>query len=53
MDMRKRVSADRKRWMKLYKYDFLDLANYSLVIDTTRLSPEQVVESIMEFVNDF
>ncbi len=51
-DMRKRVECNRKRWIKYYNYDFLDMSNYDLVIDTTNLTPEQIVDKILKFVEN-
>jgi len=51
-DMRQRVNCNRERWLKYYNYDFLDIKNYDLVVDTTKLKPEQIVGKILEFVKD-
>ena len=41
-----RMKRDRKRWFKYYHVDFLDLSHYDLVIDTTKIPPEEVVKRI-------
>ena len=48
--VRKRLEDNRKRWKKLYNVDYLDKGNYDLVIDTTDLTKEQVVEKIIGFI---
>jgi cytidylate kinase len=47
-DMRARESANAERWKRYYTYDYLDKKNYDLVIDTTRLAIEQVVQRILD-----
>jgi predicted cytidylate kinase len=42
-----RVAQNQARYEKWYQIDFLNLANYDVVIDTTHLTPEQVVEQIL------
>lgn len=48
----KRVETDRKRFLKYYKVDFLDLNNYDLVVDTTNISKKRVSDKIIEFVKN-
>ena len=45
-----REESDRKRYLKYYKTDCRDMKNYDLVIDTTRMKPEEVVDEIVRFV---
>jgi CMP/dCMP kinase len=52
-DMRQRVACNRERWLKFYSYDFLDMANYDLIIDTTKLTPVQVADHVQEYIKDF
>jgi predicted cytidylate kinase len=52
-DMRERIKTNRDRWMIYYNYDFMDMANYNLIIDTTNLKVEEVVAKILEFIRDF
>ena len=52
-DMRQRVQTNRERWINYYNHDFLDLSNYDFVIDTTKLTVEQVAGKILEFIKDF
>ena len=42
-----RKESENKRYMELYGADCTDLANFDLVIDTSLLTPEQVVEQII------
>ncbi|PIY60223.1 hypothetical protein COY95_02890 [Candidatus Woesearchaeota archaeon CG_4_10_14_0_8_um_filter_47_5] len=46
--LRRRLASDRKRYMKYYNRDCFDHANFDLVVDTTKLTPEQVVGRILE-----
>ena len=52
-DMRQRVATNRERWIKFYSYDFLDKSNYDLIIDTTKLTQEQVADQIIAYMKDF
>lgn len=45
--IRKRMKNDVARYRKYYKVDFLDESQYDIIIDTTNLTPDQVVERIM------
>lgn len=45
-DLDSRVKSDEKRYKAIYNVDFLNMDNYDLVIDTTKLSPAQVAEEI-------
>lgn len=51
-DMRQRVRDNRERWLKFYNYDFLDMSNYDIVIDTTKLTPSQVADNIIGYMKD-
>lgn len=44
--LEERLKEDRARYLKYYGIDYLDLGNYDLVIDTSRLTPEEIVEQI-------
>jgi cytidylate kinase len=43
-----RLASDQKRYQQYYQLDYLDRSNYDLVIDTTRLNPEQIVQRILD-----
>ncbi len=45
-----REASDQKRYKKYYNIDPFDPKNFDLVIDTTGLRPEQVVEKILRFI---
>jgi len=47
-DLRKRAKLNRGRWCRFYGYDYTDMKNYDLVIDTTKISPEEVVKLILK-----
>ncbi|MBI5369997.1 cytidylate kinase family protein [Candidatus Uhrbacteria bacterium] len=46
--VRARVASDQSRYQKYYGLDYLNQANYDLVIDTTHLSPEQIITQILD-----
>jgi cytidylate kinase len=46
----RREASEQQRYKKYYSIDPLDKKNYDLVIDTTNLTPDQVVNKITEFV---
>ncbi|MEK9157067.1 MAG: cytidylate kinase family protein [Patescibacteria group bacterium] len=50
-NLAKRVLQNQERYKKWYQVDFLDTSHYDLVIDTSALSPEQVVERITAFIS--
>ncbi len=49
--IKKRMESERRRYKKYYSIDIDDEANYDLVIDTTSLKPEKIVERILEKIN--
>ena len=48
--IRKREESEKKRYLKYYNVNYLDKKLYNLKIDTTKLTPNQVVDKIMDFV---
>ena len=46
----KREEEDTKRYKKLYGVDHRDESQYDIVIDTSNLTPEQVLEKISSFI---
>ncbi len=50
ISIKKREESEKKRYKKYYGVDYTDKKLYNFVIDTTKLTPEEVVEKIMEFV---
>jgi CMP/dCMP kinase len=53
LGMRERVENNRQRWIKLYNYDFLEMAQYDLIIDTTKITIDQVAEKVVNYIKDF
>jgi CMP/dCMP kinase len=53
--LRHRVDQDLKRYEKYYgrQADYLDKKNYNLVLNTTKLNPQQTIQKILEFVKKF
>lgn len=49
-NIKRREESEKKRYKKYYGVDYLDKKLYNYVIDTTRLTPDGVVEKIMDFV---
>ncbi|MEM4282684.1 MAG: cytidylate kinase family protein [Candidatus Woesearchaeota archaeon] len=49
-NIKKRTASERARYKKLYSIDFTDESNYDLVIDTSHLSPAQVLKRVMRFL---
>ena len=48
--IRKREESEKKRYKKYYGVDYLDRKMYNYIIDTTKMTPSQVVGKIMKFV---
>ena len=46
-----RLETSRQQFNKLYKINFLDQKHYDLIIDTTSLTADEVVEQIKELIN--
>ncbi len=49
-NLKERMESDEKRYMKYYGFQCYDKKNYDHIIDTTKLTPEQVVEKILSFI---
>jgi CMP/dCMP kinase len=47
-----RVENERERYLRYFGCDCHDKNNFDLVVDTTSISPEQVVERIISFIKD-
>lgn len=45
-EMRRREESERTRYLRFYGFDINDLGVYDLVLDTTRLSREAVVDEV-------
>lgn len=48
--LKERIASDRKRYLKYYDFDCYDPSKYDFVVDTSDMTPEQVVEKIISFV---
>ena len=52
--MKKRIferdNNDAQRYLKYYGFDHRDKSQYDLVVDSTNLTPDEVVEKIVDFV---
>lgn len=46
--VKKRIEDTRERYRKHYGFDFMDMGSYDLVIDTTKMSPEEVAGRILK-----
>ncbi|MBU0471156.1 MAG: cytidylate kinase family protein [Nanoarchaeota archaeon] len=44
----KRVRGDKRRYKKYYNYNAYNSKNFDLVIDTTNLTPEQILVKVMK-----
>jgi len=47
---RAREKEDVKQFLDIYGVNYLDLKNYDLVIDSTKITPEQAAEKIITFI---
>lgn len=50
--IRERIASDIKRYKHYYNLDYLDRSHYDLVINTTNLTPEKIVQSILDRIGD-
>ena len=49
-NIKKREESETKRYKKYYVVNYTNKKLYNFIIDTTKLSPQQVVEKIIKFV---
>ncbi len=52
-DTRERRLSEQKRYMEQYAVDIKDLGNYSLVVDTTTATPEEIAELIISSLGEW
>ncbi len=45
-----REKTDAQRYVKLYGVDYRDMKNYDLLVDSTSLKPEEVVQKIKNYI---
>jgi predicted cytidylate kinase len=50
-EIKKREDSEVKRYKEYYGFDYYDKNNYTVLIDTTDLTPEQIVDKILKVVN--
>ena len=50
--MRTREESEKQRYKEYYDLDPNDEKNYDLVVDSSHMTPEQVIEKIMEFLKE-
>jgi predicted cytidylate kinase len=50
-EIRKREKSERKRYLQYYQFDLLDTSIYDVVIDSSKKSPEEIVELIESLLN--
>jgi len=48
--LKERIENSRARYKKWYKIDYLDKANYDLIIDTTKMKKKEVADKILKFI---
>ena len=49
--IRKREESEKKRYMQYYGVDYFNKKLYNFFVDTTNLTPNEVVEKIIKFVD--
>ncbi|HLC52739.1 MAG TPA: cytidylate kinase family protein [Candidatus Nanoarchaeia archaeon] len=47
-----RNKTDRERYKKLYHIDIYNLKNFNLVVDTTKITPQQAAEKILDYTHE-
>ncbi len=48
--LKKRLEDSNARFKKYYNLNILDKSHYDLIIDTTNITPEQVINKILEYI---
>ena len=49
---RLRLASDQKRYQQYYNLDYLDKGNYDLVIDTSRMTPDEIIQVILDKIKN-
>ena len=52
-DLKKRFELENERYFNLYGVRKDDMSNYNLVIDTTKMTPDEVAEKIIRKYNEW
>jgi len=47
----KRVNSDKLRYQKYYQIDVYDLKNYDFYLDTSNLSPKEVLDKVLTYID--
>lgn len=47
-EMKKRIEIEKRRYKKFYGIDLEDKSIYDLVIDTSKLTPDEIIEKILK-----
>lgn len=48
-----RSTVERARFLDIYNQDYYDYSNFNLVVDTTRRSPDEIVDIIMAVFEEY
>ena len=51
-NMKARERSECQRYEALYKANYLDLSNYDLVVDTTRIPIESVAKKVIDSIKE-
>jgi predicted cytidylate kinase len=51
-ETKKRIESEKRRYRKFYGIDIEDKSIYDLIIDTTNMPPEEIVEKILDALKD-
>ncbi len=51
--LKERIAADKKRYKELYNVDAFDKKNFDMVIDTTNMSLNEIVDIVMQKIKIF
>ena len=52
-EIKRRIDSEEKRYLEYYHVYVNDADNYDLIVDTTNITIEQVVDKLLEFVKNF
>ncbi|OVE75071.1 hypothetical protein BVX95_00265 [archaeon D22] len=47
-----RAKVNQERWIRYYDFDYLDMDNYDIIVDTTNLNPEEIIKEILEKIKE-
>jgi len=50
--LEERMKVNAERWKKYYGVDFMDSKNYDLVIDTSKLNIQGVLDKVLKFIKN-